>query len=259
MLRFRPGLTALLRTQLFVALAATLARVAVAAPRPRRPSFASPVPQTSSGSCHPNVTHPGVERWSIKTSLATAGAPDIAHAKLVDFAALIALTVPQPGGQPIKENDERFRDTRIPAFDNSLGVNEGDLVTVRGWLWLVATSNDDGDYHIQISGSATSGDGALIVEVPNPDPAFVSSPDLRAVFTTVREFVKTTLLHDPSLEPSACGNVMTHPPYVQVTGQLFYDDSHIDPASRGKKGMKAATSWEIHPVIDMKFAPKPNP
>jgi len=42
-----------------------------------------------------------------------------------------------------------------------------------------------------------------------------------------------------------------------MTGQLFFDDSHVGDAPRGKKGMKAATFWELHPVTAISFAPVP--
>ena len=47
---------------------------------------------------------------------------------------------------------------------------------------------------------------------------------------------------------------MQHPVHVQVTSQLFYDDAHVGDPPRGKKGCKAATLWELHPVTDLEFA-----
>jgi len=196
----------------------------------------------------PAPMKPGVERWSVKTSLPDGADPT--HAKAVVFADLIALADP-PG---VKHNDPRFQSLRIPAFANSLNVKEGDLLTVNAWLFLVAAEND-GDYHIQVSASPQSGDHCLIVEVPKDDPAYVSSAALRPLFQSVRAFLKIRTLQDQ--EPSPSGSVMAHPPYVQVTGQLFYDDSHFGDAPRGKKNMHAATLWELHPVAAMKFAPNP--
>ncbi len=191
---------------------------------------------------------PGIERWPIKTSLAEGADP--AHAKSIAFADLIAL-----GDVPgVKKDDPRYQDARIPAFSNSLNVKEGDIVTVRGWLHLIALETD-GDYHIQISDSAASGDHCLIVEVPDPDPAFTATADLRPTFASIRDFLKAKTLANQ--DPSPRGSVMAHPPYVEVTGQLFYDDSHVGDPPRGKKGMLAATLWEVHPVVALKFAPKP--
>jgi hypothetical protein len=93
------------------------------------------------------------------------------------------------------------------------------------------------------------------VEVPNPDPKFAPSADLEPKFAAVRDLIKTKML--AGKDPSVSGSVMQHPVYVTVTGILFYDDSHVGDAPRGKKGMKAATLWELHPVTAIAFAPAP--
>jgi hypothetical protein len=91
----------------------------------------------------------------------------------------------------------------------------------------------------------------VIVEVPKDDPAFVASALLREHAKTVREFIRSKLLKGQ--EPSPRGSVMQHPPFVEVTGQLFYDDAHVGDQPRGKKGCKAATLWELHPVTAITF------
>jgi hypothetical protein len=188
---------------------------------------------------------PGVERWPIKTSVPTGA--DIAHGTPVSYADLVKLDAP-PG---IQKSDHRYQAVRIPSFPNQLGVKEGDILTTTGWLHLVAGEND-GDFHIQISDSPDSQASCLIVEVPNPEPEFVASAELRPLFQKVREFIKVKLLRDK--EPSPRGSVMQHPIYVTVTGQLFYDDAHVGDPPRGKKGCQAATLWELHPVTDIEFA-----
>ena len=40
----------------------------------------------------------------------------------------------------------------------------------------------------------------------------------------------------------------------EVAGQLFYDDAHVGDQPRGKRGMKAATLWELHPVTHIAFS-----
>ena len=75
---------------------------------------------------------------------------------------------------------------------------------------------------------------------------------LRPLFQKAREFVKYRILANQ--EPFATGSRLVHPVMVQVTGQLFYDDSHIGYQPRGKQGMRAATLWEIHPVTSISFA-----
>lgn len=184
---------------------------------------------------------PGVERWPIKTS-----APKLKDApKVVSFADLIA--IPDPPG--VLKDDKRYQKALIPHFDNSSNADEGQILQVTGWLHLVALETD-GDYHIQISNSDTSGDHCVIVELPYPN--FVkSSKALKQQCSTVRSFIKKNILGGK--EPSSSGTVLKKAVYVTVTGQLFYDDAHVNDPPRGKKGMHAATLWELHPITDLKL------
>jgi len=189
----------------------------------------------------------GVERWKIKTS-----APDgtnFSKAARVGLPDLLAM----PDVPGVKHNDSRYQTERIAGKPGDK-FPEGRLVTTSGWLHLVA-GEGDGDYHIQISDSPTTGDHCLVVEVPNPEEKFTSSAELQPKFTAVRDFIKSRLL--AGKEPSVNGSVMQHPVFVTVSGIMFFDDSHVGDQPRGKKGMKAATLWELHPVTAMAFAPKP--
>jgi hypothetical protein len=192
-------------------------------------------------------TKPGVERWPIKTST-----PDGTNFNKPSKVALTdMLKMPEAGG--VAKNDKRYQDARIPAQAGER-YPEGRLVSTTGYLHLVA-GETDGDYHIQISASASDGNNCLIVEVPNPGAEYTKTADLQPKFQAVRDFIKTKLL--AGKDPAQGGSVMQHPPYVTVTGILFYDDSHVNDAPRGKKGMKAATLWELHPLTGMAFAVKP--
>ena len=239
-------------------LAILLAACGLAAQAPKKsappPSKHAPTSVTAQKKAAPAQTPEQAlaqhERWAIKTSVPDA---DPKHAKKIAFADFVALAAP-PG---VQDHDPRFKDTRIPASPNSLNVKEGDLVTVTVWLHLVATESDD-DYHIQVSGSAQDGKNCLIVEVPKPQLVPDSSAALRPAFQGVRDIIKAKMLKGQ--EPSGRGNLMAHPPYVQVTGQLFFDTSHAaHPEQRGRKHMPAATAWEVHPVTALAFAPKPMP
>lgn len=197
---------------------------------------------------------PGVDRWSIKTSLA----PDHQDKK-VKLQTLLDLE------KPIKKASDEFDDKRIPKQVN--GLKEGDLITTKGYLLLVALERDtkkhrDGDYHIQMRTSGEKGDSCFIVEIPFPD--FIDDPALKEQCKNAREFVRKKLLKDK--EPGTGGNVMQHDVYVTVTGQLFFDSAHINSTERnnkgkckrGKKDMCSFTPWELHPVTSINFAPKPN-
>ena len=189
----------------------------------------------------------GTERWSIKTSVPDG--TNFSKATQVALLDLLAL----PNAPEVTHNDPRYQSARIPAKAGDQ-FPEGKLITTTGWLHLVA-GETDGDYHIQISGSAATGDQCLIVEVPNPDPKFAPSADLEPKFAAVRDLIKTKML--AGKDPSVSGSVMQHPVYVTVTGILFFDDAHVGDQPRGKKGMKAATLWELHPVTAIAFAPQP--
>jgi len=196
---------------------------------------------------------PGKERWVIKTSVPEGA--DVTKGKKVAFEDLVKL----PNPQDVKRNDSRFDEVRIPAFDNALKVKEGDILTTRAWLHLVA-AEEDGDYHIQISGSQDSQKSCMVVEVPLPNERFVKSDSLRPHVKDVRDFVDNKLLAGkPSSGPGSIRRMKT-PPFVEITGQLFYDDAHVlknRETRPAKKPCASAPVWELHPVTAIKFAPKP--
>jgi len=200
---------------------------------------------------------PGKQRWPIKVSIPADA--NIAAPITVPFGQFIGIS--DPGG--IKPDDSRFETVRIPDVINGK-YKEGQIVSTTGWLYLVLTEADDCDYHIQISDvprtttdKPTPADHCIVVEVPRPD--FAATPDLRNRYSTIRDFIKTRLLNGK--EPGGSGNVMQHPVYVRITGALFFDDTHLTSdgghQNRGRKGMQAQTLWEIHPIVDFQFAPKP--
>ncbi len=192
---------------------------------------------------------PGEERWPVKTTL-----PPGAQAKKMslDDALQIARL------SDVKKDDPRYQGTRI--LDQP--VKEDTLVTVTGWLYLVAYEyDDDCDFHIQltskpITGTPTADDNSMIVEVPSGQYATAISAQVEAI----RQWVIDRLLAGKPPNPNSV-HVMQHPVYVNVTGALFYDDAHTYEANgttgRGKKKLQSKTLWELHPVTAITFAPKP--
>jgi hypothetical protein len=207
----------------------------------------------NSGAAPLPCVQPGKARWPVKISLPTA-----AHTtKMLLTDALSDGNLPPL--KDVKTNDPRYRTSRI----NDQPVKENKLVTISGWLYLVAFEADDCDFHIQlspkphtISNPPTSDDNCIIVEVPSGEYATEISTKVEGV----RDWVVLKLLH--STEPKiGSTHVMKHPVYVTVTGALFYDDDHEykpdHSTGRGKKGMESKTLWEVHPVTSIAFAPKP--
>src|SRR5258708_15858513 len=96
----------------------------------------------ASAECH----SPGVERWPIKTSIPPGA--DFLKAKPEQLSPLMKLKNPPA----VKNNDAKFKDARIPAFQNTLGLKEGDFVSVTGYLYLLATQDTHCEYHIHLTG-----------------------------------------------------------------------------------------------------------
>ncbi len=197
----------------------------------------------------PCVNH-GTERWPIKTDLPTGAT----HPTMT-----LANALKLPPLKDVKKNDARYATTRI--MDQP--VKENQLMSISGWLYLVAFESDDCDFHIQISpqpltsaNKPTKEDNSMIVEVPSGEYATSISGQVEGV----RQWVIDNLLAKTPPKMDSV-HVMQHPVYVTVTGALFYDDAHVYMADggtgRGKKGLQSKTLWELHPVTAIAFAPKP--
>jgi hypothetical protein len=78
---------------------------------------------------------PGTERWPVKIALPSG-------AKTQTMTLTDALNLPRLDS--VKKNDPRYQDTRI--MDQL--VKEDTLVTISGYLYLVAFESDDCDFHI---------------------------------------------------------------------------------------------------------------
>ena len=200
---------------------------------------------------------PGIDRWSVKTSISNT-----ANAKNVTLDKLLSLPLLDK-----QYSDVTYPDKLIPV---SVGgkLKEGDIITTSGYLHLVALekasgTNKDGDYHIQLTLNPEWSDSCFIVEIPYSEFAASSIKDK---CDKGREYIRTKLLKGK--EPSTGGSVMQHPVYVRVTGQLFYDAIHAkgmrgaNPSYRGKRGgqptaMHSYTAWELHPVTQIMIAKAP--
>ena len=191
---------------------------------------------------------PGVERWVVKTSV-----PAHSKRRNVPLSELIVLP------NPIEAEDAQFETSRIPTTVGARGLREGDIVTTKGWVHLVALEDDakthrDGDYHIQIRTTNEWADTCLVIEIPYSQ--FVSDKTLAKECDAARQFVRERLLNGN--EPGQGGNKLQHAAYVTVKGQLFFDAPHLNGKPRGRRNMKSYTPWEIHPVISITFAKPPH-
>jgi hypothetical protein len=194
-------------------------------------------------------------RWPIKTSVPEG--TDLAKAgTLINLSDLLSL---QPAAEKMTKD---FESVRYPK-PGGAKYAEGQIVRTRGYLRLIA-GEGDGDYHMQISTTPDTFDNCLVVEVPDDDKTFIAkTPDLIPLAKNVRDWVANSL--KLSKDPLGRILIMQKPPYVEVTGQLFFDAEHQAAMGKGDfrgksisgKQLPSKTSWELHPVIKMAFAPAP--
>ncbi len=187
---------------------------------------------------------PGKDRWKVKTTLMKSPKKKpITFADLFDFE------------DPISSYHKSEVDARrIPTVVGN-EFQEGNLVTLTGWIHLVAlersADHKDGDYHIQMLEGSKWKSGCLIVEVPYPD--FVSDPVLKEQCRKIRETIRVHMLDNK--QPPANGKKLKKAVQVRITGQLFFDASHMGSEPRGKQKMKAVNCWEIHPLTHLEIVP----
>lgn len=197
--------------------------------------------------CGEKKPETGETRVSVKSGLAAGVDP--MRSRTVAFSDLVAM--PEPPG--VTQNDRRYEKARIPAFPNALGLKEGDVVTVTGYLHSV-TLMGDGDYNLRISASKDSADSFIVSEIPDDDD--VSNGHLRGMVEAARDFIKKQILqgHDPERAP---GTKLPDAPAIMLTGQLFFSDRNVgQPIVADAQGLRRATNWQIHPGFDVSFASK---
>ncbi|HUK29891.1 MAG TPA: hypothetical protein VLV89_02185 [Candidatus Acidoferrum sp.] len=187
-------------------------------------------------------------RVSVKTGLPPGADPN--QPRVLTFAEFAS--IPEPPG--VTKNDPRYEKQRIPAFPNPLGVKEGDVVKVRGYLQVV-TLMGDGDYNFHFTATASSPDRYAVVEIPDDDD--VADKKLRPLVESARDALKRQALSgkDPARTP---GSTISPALYVEITGQLFFSDNHVgDQPNPDRQGFYRATNWQIHPGLMISFPAPP--
>lgn len=187
-------------------------------------------------------------RVPVKTSLPPGTDPT--QARTLTFAQFISI----PDPPDVQKNDPRYDKVRIPAFSNPLGVKEGDVVKVSGYLQVV-TYMGDGDYNFRFTATPDSPDNYIVCEVPDDDD--LADRKLRPLVIAARDALKAKALGGK--DPSRQGSKPSTPPYMEITGQLYFSDNHVgDAPAPDKQGLHRASNWQIHPGLYINFAAKPN-
>jgi hypothetical protein len=174
----------------------------------------------------------------------------IVRAKRVFLSSLMKLDDPDPA----PKRRQPVTGLILGAKANALRVHEGQILRTRGYVRLVATEDNDCEYHLQLTLRPDS-DTSFIVEVAKDDATSIHSTFVRGRAKEVRAWVRDELL--AGSEPPEGGRLIAPPVFVEVVGQLFFDSAHGKHDARGKMGMPAATRWELHPVLRIAKVPPP--
>jgi hypothetical protein len=187
--------------------------------------------------CSPN---PGktISRWATKTSIVNPVNDPIP----VDLALLMGWDNPTVD----KAMRKQLLVGRLARQPGAV-VKEGDIVVVEGILQAAHCSDDDDDYHLEMSTSADSAE-CFIVEIPN---GRYMKPPYRKQGDAARKVVRDLY---GGTEPN--GNALSPAVKVRVAGGLFYDSQHYskkNPQGGGNRGTNhcATNLWEIHPVLSI--------
>jgi len=167
----------------------------------------------------------------------------IVSGSLESFASLSDLLDSLP-------SDDDMRALGIPkTADSDRVAQEQRLVTVTGYLYASTKESDD-DFHC-IVGSDPSGDTRFMNVEVSGLPEITSQ--FRAPLTAARQEFKAFFTDNNIESLPTRGYEKYDPPIpVKITGSLFFDVDHF-PGSIGPDGLKPKTSWEIHPVSEIKF------
>lgn len=160
----------------------------------------------------------GVERWSLKV-LVDAAANTVNYTPLTStITSLATMTTPTPSTTA----------PRIAGLEDKTYKVTCNIT--------IKKDEDDNDYHLVLS----DGTYTLVGEVPDPYCAPAASSSHVNEYLAARQFIDA---HIPS------GNVNNVSiPAVVVTGVAFLDPPH------GQTG-KAPNNIELHPILDIHFAP----
>ena len=122
---------------------------------------------------------------------------------------------------------------------------------VTGWVRRVRKQEADGDWHIEMTGTAQAAPtSCVVVEIPDPsyDPRFGTARD------TLEALLKNSAI-------STAGDV-TPPVRIGFAGAAFYDGWHFDHGrakAHGRCNSSLSALWEIHPVFSVSSPPQPTP
>jgi hypothetical protein len=190
-------------------------------------------------------THPGSARETYNGNDREASKTIISLAVTTSYADLASLVTTLP-------DDDFMRNSHLPPISkdrNSKRVQEEER-NVTLVAYLVATKKEnDNDYHL-ILANTPGGDGPYLTAEVSGLPR-MGSADNRTSLTNARKEYRQVM---GGKVPGPRYTIVDPPLAVTVTGSLFYDMDH-EAGVVGTGDFKPATSWEIHPITSITYAP----
>jgi hypothetical protein len=177
---------------------------------------------------------PGKERWPVKTGTDD----DVADVGLDPSGQLVRIQTTVEQLIALARPREMLpADIDFPAFQrNRAHPVETTIWTVEAEI-IACKEEDDGDYHIVIQGDTGE---TMIVEVPDPDPAFVepSSPWVEAIKSS-REEIQSRLNPERAMKKVR--------QRARIIGVGFFDRVH------GQAGVASGSGIELHPALGVEW------
>lgn len=176
---------------------------------------------------------PGKERWPVKTGtdddVADVGQDGSGQQSRVKTTVEELVAMARPEDMPLDSPSDVFRSRRARPVETTIFTLDAELIAYK----LEA----DGDFHIVIQGD--SGE-MMIVEVPDPDPAFVArtSPWAEAI-KLARDQAAQKLQPERGLRKARLP--------ARITGVGFFDTVH------GQTGVSHTNGIELHPVLGIEW------
>jgi hypothetical protein len=181
----------------------------------------------------PNDVYAGKDRAGCKTSLY--------HGQFESYATLDKMYKTLP-------DDDDMRDMGIGRNSNQRVDEEKRDVTIRH-AFLYAYKYEkagDHDYHLIIG---TTKEGILFTAECSGLPVS-SSEDYQALLDVRKKF--RCFIDQTPGEKNRSWNFYDPPIPIEISGSLFFDIDHA-PGAVGPQGHRPETSWEIHPISNIKF------
>lgn len=122
---------------------------------------------------------------------------------------------------------------------------EKQIVSVTGYAWIIKTSDDDCDIHIELSETEDKTSKRIIAEIPNTEEYCDFHKSIMEDLVSKFHLHKKNEYHFDKKDNGG------KPVKMTVTGYLFWDSGHPTNANHGSA--MVGSVWELHPVFKLEW------